>query len=65
MRGQVGYTLNATTDAVDWYRTVLPQGGSFEFYIEGTATSGGGNANLFATIFRANAVNSLGTLAKS
>ncbi len=41
-RGQIGYTLNATTDGADWYRTVLPQGGSFELFVEGKATSGGG-----------------------
>ncbi len=62
VEGQLGYTLNNVTDLQDWYRVVLPAGGSFELSLEGTATSGAGNADIFATVFRANSVSSIGTI---
>ncbi len=61
--GQVGYTGGAgVTDRFDWYRAVLPAGGSFEFFLEGTSTSGTGFDDLIATVYRANANNTFGSL---
>ncbi len=62
--GQIGYTLNATTDGNDWYRSFCRKADLSNSSWRVRQRAAVGNANLFATVYRTNAVNSLGSIAR-